>query len=57
MNIAFHENMILGYDQNEPKLETSLFVLVPAAKIFKGCFRPGDDENTNIILGNLTGEL
>jgi hypothetical protein len=49
--------MAFRYNQNGPKLGTNSLMLVPAAKSFKGCFHPGDEEDATVILVNLTLEL
>jgi hypothetical protein len=49
--------MARRYDQNESKLGTNPLMLVLVAKSFKGCFRPGDEKDTTVILVNLTVEL
>jgi hypothetical protein len=50
-------SIALRHNQNEPKLGTNSLMLVPAAKSFKGCFRPGNEEDAIVILVNLTVEL
>jgi hypothetical protein len=38
-------------------LEPIRYCFCPLSKSFKMCFRPGDEEDANIILVNLTVEL
>jgi hypothetical protein len=41
--------MAVRYNQNKPKLGTNSLMLVPDAKSFNGCSRPGDEEDATVI--------